>query len=256
MMVRPGWGATNTSGRESTQGPCALKQKYHLPSKCAVFCAFFFKRKIVFLLSKKKFFFKKNFLNFFLLSFTSNLLSFTTFYSVLPRLALSFTKYPITAPSGVPLDTPPLPLSQPPTIAAAPTKAFRNSSMNQGSEAVASPFVLYPGPQLGVARPRYAASHPPTGGGGRGAGGGGGAEGVAYKDRAHPPPPRVLCPCVMALTETGPCTAAPHGLGHMCATVFLHNHFSGSILQKEMFSRFMARHYMIWQCQLVLHMTV
>ena len=30
----------------------------------------------------------------FLLSFTSNLLNFTTFYSVLPRLVLSFTKYP------------------------------------------------------------------------------------------------------------------------------------------------------------------
>ena len=27
-------GATNTSGREPTRGPCALKQKYHLPSKC------------------------------------------------------------------------------------------------------------------------------------------------------------------------------------------------------------------------------
>ena len=95
MMVWPGWGATNTSGRESTRGPCALKQKYHLPSKCAVFCAFFFKKKIVFLLSKKFFFFK----NLFLLSFTSNLLSFTTFYSVLPRLVLSFTKYPSNRPT-------------------------------------------------------------------------------------------------------------------------------------------------------------
>ena len=93
MMVWPGWGATNTSGRESTRGPCALKQKYHLPSKCAVFCAFFFPKKIVFLLSKKKFFLKKIFL-----SFTSNLLSFTTFYSVLPRLVLSFTKYPMGGP--------------------------------------------------------------------------------------------------------------------------------------------------------------
>ena len=44
----------------------------------------FFSKKIVLLLSK----------NFFLLSLTSNLLSFTTFYSVLPRLVLSFTKYP------------------------------------------------------------------------------------------------------------------------------------------------------------------
>ena len=91
-MVWPGWGATNTSGRESIRGPCALKQKYHLPSKCAVFCAFFFKKKIVFLLSKKFFFLKK----IFLLSFTSNLLSFTTFYSVLPRLVLSFTKFPLS----------------------------------------------------------------------------------------------------------------------------------------------------------------
>ena len=30
MMVWPGWGATNTSGRESTWGLYALKQKYHL----------------------------------------------------------------------------------------------------------------------------------------------------------------------------------------------------------------------------------
>ena len=58
------------------------------------FFVHFFQKKIVFLLSKKKKF-KKIFLkNFFLLSFTSNLLSFTTFYSVLPRLVLSFTKYP------------------------------------------------------------------------------------------------------------------------------------------------------------------
>ena len=83
MMVWPGWSATNTSGRESTWGLYALKQKYHLPSKCAVFCAIFFKKK-VFLLSKKD-----------LKKFTSNLLSFTTFYSVLPRLVLSFTKYPM-----------------------------------------------------------------------------------------------------------------------------------------------------------------
>ena len=48
-----------------------------------------FSKKLVFLLSKKKFF-----KTFFLPSFTSNLLSFTTFYSVLPRLVLSFTKYP------------------------------------------------------------------------------------------------------------------------------------------------------------------
>ena len=53
----------------------------------------FFSKKIVFLLSKKKNL-KKFFLKFFLLSFTPNLLSFTTFYSVLPRLVLSFTKYP------------------------------------------------------------------------------------------------------------------------------------------------------------------
>ena len=90
MMVWPGWGATNTSGRESTRGPCALKQKYHLPSKCAVFCAIFFKKNCLFTEQKIIFFCKK----FFLLSFTSNLLSFTTFYSVLPRLVLSFTKYP------------------------------------------------------------------------------------------------------------------------------------------------------------------
>ena len=30
------WGATNTSGRESTRGLYALKQKYHLPSNCGV----------------------------------------------------------------------------------------------------------------------------------------------------------------------------------------------------------------------------
>ena len=30
------WGATNTSGRESTQGLSALGQKYHLLSKCEV----------------------------------------------------------------------------------------------------------------------------------------------------------------------------------------------------------------------------
>ena len=53
----------------------------------------FFSKKIVFLLSRKNFFLK-NFLKFFLPSFTSNLLSFTTFYSVLPRRVLSFTKYP------------------------------------------------------------------------------------------------------------------------------------------------------------------
>ena len=65
------------------------------------FFVHFFSKKIVFLLSKKKFFLK-----FFLLSFTSNLLSFTTFYSVLPRLVLSFTKYPPTSPAdplGVPV---------------------------------------------------------------------------------------------------------------------------------------------------------
>ena len=55
----------------------------------------FFSKKIVLLLSKKiNFFLKKSFKKIFLLSFTSNLLSFTTFYSVLPRLVLSFTKYP------------------------------------------------------------------------------------------------------------------------------------------------------------------
>ena len=99
MMVWPGWGATNTSGRESTRGLYALKQKYHLPSKRAVFCAIFFTKK-VFLLSKK-FFFQKFFKNLFLLSFTSNLLSFTTFYSVLPRLVLSFTKYPSRRPPAL-----------------------------------------------------------------------------------------------------------------------------------------------------------
>ena len=50
----------------------------------------FFSKKIVFFLSKKNIFCTK-----ILLGFTSNLLSFTTFYSVLPRLVLSFTKYPV-----------------------------------------------------------------------------------------------------------------------------------------------------------------
>ena len=63
----------------------------------------FFSKKLSVCLSKNNFFFKKNFLNFFLLSFTSNLLSFTTFYSVLPRLVLSFTKYPLGVVSlGIP----------------------------------------------------------------------------------------------------------------------------------------------------------
>ena len=70
---------------------------------CSFLC-FFFQKKIVFLLSKKKkFFLKKFFKNFFLLSFTSNLLSFTTFYSVLPRLVLSFTKYPRQYPALLPM---------------------------------------------------------------------------------------------------------------------------------------------------------
>ena len=60
---------------------------------CSFLCNFF-QKKIVFLLSKKNFFLKFFFKFFFLLNFTSNLLSFTTFYSVLPRLVLSFTKYP------------------------------------------------------------------------------------------------------------------------------------------------------------------
>ena len=37
MMVWPRWGATNTSGRELTWGPCALKQKYHLPVLTTLF---------------------------------------------------------------------------------------------------------------------------------------------------------------------------------------------------------------------------
>ena len=56
------------------------------------FVQFFSKKNLSFYLVKKEFrnFFRK----IFLLSFTSNLLSFTTFYSVLPRLVLSFTEYP------------------------------------------------------------------------------------------------------------------------------------------------------------------
>ena len=74
------------------------------------FFVHFFSKKIVFLLSKKNIFFKKKIL----LSFTSNLLSFTTFYSVLPRLVLSFTKYPLfwghsrSIPQGMILDVQPL----------------------------------------------------------------------------------------------------------------------------------------------------
>ena len=68
MMVWPGWGATNTSGRESIGGLCALKQKYHLLGGG-------FSRNEV-KLSKHKF--MK--INLFLLRFTSFLLSFTTLY--------------------------------------------------------------------------------------------------------------------------------------------------------------------------------
>ena len=60
---------------------------------CSFLCNFF-QKNFFFLLGKKNIFFKFFFEKIFLLSFTSNLLSFTTFYSVLPRLVLSFTKYP------------------------------------------------------------------------------------------------------------------------------------------------------------------
>ena len=64
--------------------------------KVCNFLCNFFQKKFVFILSKKNFL--KFFLKIFLLTFTSNLLSFTTFYSVLPRLVLSFTKYPEVNP--------------------------------------------------------------------------------------------------------------------------------------------------------------
>ena len=59
------------------------------------FVHFFFKKNCLFTEKKKNF--KK-----ILLSFTSNLLSFTAFYSVLPRLVLSLTKYPLRPPWRAP----------------------------------------------------------------------------------------------------------------------------------------------------------
>ena len=40
-MVRPGWGATGSSGRELTRGRYALKHKYHLPCPPPPCCNFF-----------------------------------------------------------------------------------------------------------------------------------------------------------------------------------------------------------------------
>ena len=85
MMVWLGWGATNTSGRGSTRGPCALKQKYHLPSstlfKTAMVGGIKLNRNELNSGNKNL---KTFFPAFFLLNFTSFLLSCT-------KILLSFT---------------------------------------------------------------------------------------------------------------------------------------------------------------------
>ena len=98
MMVWPGWGATNTSGRESTWGLYALKQKYHLPSKCAVFCAIFFKKFLFFYLVTKKI------LKFF---FTKFYLKSTKFYHILLSFTSSGTQF-YQIPERTPAPPPPL----------------------------------------------------------------------------------------------------------------------------------------------------